>query len=43
MTCGTSKMADKLELAVCNDMPSEDAVLHVNKEQLSVIKRAKVS
>ena len=43
VTCGTSKMADKLELAVCNDMPSEDAVLLVNKEQLSVIKRAKVS
>ena len=36
-------MADKLELAVRNDMPSKDTVLSVNTERLSVIKKAKVS
>ena len=36
-------MADKLELTVCNDVASGDAVRPVNTEQLSVIKRAKVS
>lgn len=36
-------MEDKLENKVCNDVASGDAVFPVNTEQLSVIKRAKVS